>query len=154
MSSLSKTDEDYSDFSLHLGYVMGALGLFSAFTFTLICLIVAEVADPSVFQIQIILMFLSLLFYLSLYLLADSLAMDTHYCGKLPRLVGTYKFFEYALFVLFDMFGLVVPVLFLSWSLFTLAGICVIIYAVFSVMAVQFVIRPLIKFRKLQDLKE
>ena len=151
--SSSDTNDGYQDFSLHMGYVIGVIGLFCAFTFTLICLIIAEIADPSIFQIQVILLLLSLLFYVSLYLLADSLAMDLHYCGRLPPLVGSYKAWEYGVFVLFYMFGLVVPLIFLSWSLFTIAAICVVIYGIFSIMAIQFIVRPLLKFRKLQDLK-
>ncbi len=146
--TLMDSDGDYSDFSLHLGYVMGVLGLFSAFTFTLICLIIVEIADPSIFQIQAILLFLSILFYLSLYLLADTLAMDNYYCGKLPRWEGSFKAFEYSLFVLFNSFGLVVPLIFLSWSLFLLAGVTAIIFAVFSILGVKFILWPLLRFRR------
>jgi hypothetical protein len=145
------TTDDYSDFSLHLGYVMGVLGLFAAFTFTLICLIIAEISDPSIFQIQAILLFLSILFYLSLILLADTLAMDNYYCGKLPPLVGSYKIFEYALFILFDMFGLVVPLIFISWSLWLLAEITTIIFTISSILAIKFILIPLLKVRKSQS---
>lgn len=151
--SSSDSNEGYQDFSLHMGYVIGTIGLFSAFTFTVICLIIAEVADPNIFQIQIILLLLSLLFYVSLYLLADSLVMDLHYCGRLPPLVGSYKAFEYGVFILFYMFGLVVPLLFLTWSLFATAAVSFIMYGVFSVIAIQFILRPLLKFRKSADLR-
>ncbi len=147
----SDADDGYKDFSLHMGYVIGVIGLFCAFTFTLICLIVAEIANPSLLQIQVILSLLSLLFYLSLYLLADSLAMDLHYCGRLPPLIGSYRTFEYGVFILFYMFGLVVPLIFLSWSLFAVAMICVAMYMVFSGMAIHFILRPLLKFRKPRD---
>ncbi len=144
------SEGDYSDFSLHLGYVMGVLGLFSAFTFTLICLIIVEIADPSIFPIQALLLFLSILFYLSLFLLADTLAMDNRYCGKLPQWAGSFKVFEYSLFVLFDVFGLVVPLIFLSWSMFVLASVTIIIFVVFSVLAVKFIVLPLLRFRRAQ----
>ena len=152
---LSSRDSDvgYLDFSLHMGYVIGVIGLFCAFTFTLICLILAEIADPSIFQIQVILTLLSLLFYVSLYLLADSLALDLHYCGRLLPLVGSYKAFEYGVFVLFYMFGLVVPLIYFSWSQITIALIAATVYVVFSIMAMQFILRPLLKFRKQQKLK-
>lgn len=149
--SSSNNNEGYQDFSLHMGYVIGTIGLFSAFTFTVICLIVAEIADPSIFQIQVILVLLSLLFYVSLYLLADSLNMDLHYCGRLPPFVGSYRAFEYGVFILFYMFGLVVPLLFLTWSLFTIAIVSLVMYGVFSVIAIQFILRPLLKFRKATD---
>ena len=151
--SSSDSDDGYQDFSLHMGYVIGTIGLFSAFTFTVICLIVAEIADPSVFQIQVILLLLSLLFYVSLYLLADSLTMDLHYCGRLPPLVGSYKAFEYGVFILFYMFGLVVPLLFLTWSLFPIATVSLVMYGAFSVVANLFIVRPLLKFRKATGLR-
>ncbi len=150
---MSSSNSGYSDFSIHMGYVIAVIGLFCAFTFSLICLLLAEIADPSVFQVQVILSLLGLLFYASLYLLADSLAMDLHYCGRLPPLVGSYKTFEYGVFVLFYMFGLVVPLILFSWSLFAIALVAVLIYGVFSVMAMQFIIRPLLKFRRSQNLK-
>lgn len=149
----TKGDSDYVDFSRHLGCLMRVLGLFSAFTFTLICLIITQIADPSLFHVQVLLLFLSVLFYLSLYLLADTLNMDTNYCGNLPPLVGSYKAFEYALFVLFNLFALTVPMLFLSWHLYLLAVISSVVFVVFSVLSIKFIVLPLLKARKPQASK-
>lgn len=127
---------------------MGVLGLFSAFTFTLISLILAEIADASVFNMQVILFFLSMLFYLSLYLLGHTLAMNTYYVKKRPPFVGAYKVYEYGVFVLFELFGLVVPLIFIVWRLYLLAGVNCLAFAAFSIMGTKFILGPLLKAQK------
>ena len=124
---------------------MGVLGLFSAFTFTLIGLILAEVADASVFNIQVILFFLSMLFYLSLYLLAHTLAMNAYYVKKAPPFVGAYKVYVYGVPVLFELFGLVVPLIFIVWRLYLLAGVNCLAFAAFSIMGIKFILSPVLK---------
>jgi len=145
---LGADDEGYTDFIHHQGYAMGVLALFSAFTFTLMGLILAEVADASVFNIQVILFFLSMLFYLSLYLLGHTLAMNTYYVKKRPPFAGAYKVFEYGVFVLFELFGLVVPLIFIVWRLYLVAGVNCLAFAAFSIMAIKFILQPLLEAQK------
>lgn len=131
---------------------MEVLSLFSAFTFAAICLIITEIADPSGFYVQSSLLFLSILFYISLYLLGDSLTRSLAYCKK-RSMYSRHDFLsDVGVFVLFYLFGLVVAVIFLLWSLYVLFGISISVYAISSVAAAKLIILPFVQKRKLDKI--
>ncbi len=142
-------DEDYYGFIQHNGYVMGVLGAFSAFTFGTICLIITSIPDPSVFYIQSSLMFISALFYTSMYLLGDSLTRSLYYCRKRSVFDRHDVFYNAGIFVLFYLFGLIVALIFLVWNLYVISAICTVIYVISGIAASKFIISPLLAQRRL-----
>ncbi len=141
--------DDYSGFIFHNGYVLGALGAFAVFTFGAICHIITVIPDPSKLHIQLTLLFLSGLFYVSMYLLGDGLTRSLSLC----RIRSAYDrhdvMYNIGIFVLFYLFGLVVLLVFLVWNLPILSGICAITYVTTGIMGVRFIIIPLLKQRDL-----
>ncbi len=80
--------------------------------------------------------------------------MNTYYVKKRPPFDGVYKVFEYGMFALFELFGLVVPLIFVVWRLYLLAGVTCLAFAAFSIMATKFILGPLLKAQKPQNPKE
>ncbi len=143
------TCEDYSGWIQHNGYIMGVLGIFSAFTFAAICLIITGIPDPSVVYVQITLLYLSALFFVSLYLLGDSLTRSLSYCRRRSLFDRHDVMYNIGIFVLFYWFGLVVALIFLVWNLFVLFGVSIIMYIISGALASKFIIHPFLEKRKL-----
>ena len=144
-----KTNEDYSGFIDHNGYVMGVLGIFSAFTFGTICLVITRIPDPSAFHIQFGLAFIGALLYASLYLLGDCLTRSVHYCRKHSVYDRHDAMFNIGIFALFYLFGLIGALIFLVWNLFVLSAIYAIMFVVSGIAGAKFIVIPYLKERAL-----
>lgn len=143
--------DDYSGFIQHNGYVLGVLGAFAIFTFGTICLIITAIPDPSKLHIQFTLLFLSALFYASLYLLGDGLTRNLRLCRRRSLYDRHDVMYNIGVFALFYMFGLIVFLIFIVWNLYALSGICAIIYFTSGMAAARFIIKPLLQQRKLDS---
>lgn len=142
--------DDYSGFIQHNGYVIGVLSGFAAFTFGTVCLIITSIPDPGQLHVQFTMLFLSVLFYASMYLLGDGLTRNLSLCRKRSVYDSHDVVFNVGLFALFYMFGLMVFLIFLLWSLFVLSGICVILYIATGIAGARFIVKPLLQQRRLE----
>ncbi len=140
---------DYYGWIQHNGFVMGVLGTFGAFTFAAICLIITSIADPSAFYVQVILLFLTGIFFVSMYLLGDSLTRSLSYCRRRSLYDRHDVVYNVGIFVLFYWFGLVVTLVFLIWGLFVLFGISLMMYVASGVLGSKFIVRPFLEKRNL-----
>ncbi|MDD1776494.1 MAG: hypothetical protein LUP94_03965, partial [Candidatus Methanomethylicus sp.] len=101
--------------------------------------------DAKNVYVQTTLLFISALFYVSLYLLGDSLARSAAHCKKLPlhgRAVDPYRNFNFGLFAMFYALGLSVILIYFTWDLYLIAEISIAIYAITLVAGTRLVIRP------------
>lgn len=142
-------NDDYSGFIQHNGYVLGVLGAFAVFTFGAVCLIITVIPDPSKSHIQFTLLFLSVLFYISLYLLGDGLTRNLSLCRKRSVYDRHDVMYNIGVFTLFYLFGLNVVLIFLVWNLYVLSSISAITYVITGILGVRFVIQPLLQQRGL-----
>lgn len=153
MICLDKKD-DYSGFIQHNGYVIGVLSGFAAFTFGTICLIITSIPNPSQLNVQSTMLFLSILFYASMYLIGDGLTRNLSLCRKRSVYDNHDVVFNIGLFVLFYMFGLIVFLMFMLWDLFVLSGISVILYVATGIAGARFIVKPLLEQRRLDRTKK
>jgi len=108
--------------------IMSVLSLFAGFLFTSITLLVAWFPNRTEFASQVTILFMALIFYMSLYVLLDNLEMGFHYIDKIPPMTLKVRPFLWLL-VIFYLFGTATILLFLLYGLVVLSVVSGTIWA-------------------------
>jgi hypothetical protein len=106
----------------HNKTIAQVLSLFCGFLFTSITILLTSLKNPGEVTSQVTLLFLTIVFYLSLFVLVDNLEMPFHYIGKIPAMTLKIRPFFFLL-VIFYLFGAANVMMF---SLFNLASLTII----------------------------
>src|SRR5512143_2703074 len=94
----------YLEYFQHNTTIGGVLSLFCGFLFTSITILLTSLQNKEGVLAQATLLFLTLIFYLSLYVLLDNLEMAFHYIKNIPPLTLKVKPFFFLLLI-FYFFG-------------------------------------------------
>lgn len=110
----------YSDYFDHNRTIVGVLSLFSGFLFTSITILLNQLQNKNEMLPQATLLFLTILFYIALYVLLDNLEMGFHYIKDIPPMTMKVRPF-FNLLVIFYLFGAATVLMFLLFGLFYLS---------------------------------
>jgi hypothetical protein len=125
---LSADKNSYSDYFAHNGVIVGVLSLFCGFLFTSIAILLTSLQSRGTTLGQATILFITLVFYFSLYVLLDNLEMAFHYIEDIPPLTLRVRPF-FNLLLVFYLFGFSTVLMFLLFDLFNLALISGVIWS-------------------------
>lgn len=124
---MPKNEEPYSPYFEHNKTIAHVLSLFSGFIFTSITLLLTRLNNTEDTLAQATLLFLTVLFYVSLFVLIDNLEMPFHYIKNIPPMTLKVRPFFFLL-VIFYLFGASTVMMFLFYHLFYLSLISGLIW--------------------------
>lgn len=81
---MSEDKKNTADFLHHFGNLASTYALICGFTFTTITLLVTSFPDPSEIRVQLVLIFLTIVFDLFVYLITWNNTEEMQYCSYLP----------------------------------------------------------------------
>jgi len=133
---MANNKNPYSEYFDHNKTIAGVLSLFSGFLFTSITILLNWLQNKNELLAQATVLFLTLLFYISLYVLLDNLEMGFHYIKDIPPLTLKVRPF-FNLLLIFYLFGATTVLMFLLFDLFYLSlisGVTWVIIVILSLM--------------------
>lgn len=125
---MAKEESKYSDYFEHNSVIVQVLSLFCGFLFTSITILLTWLQNREEILAQSTILFLTLLFYVSLYVLLDNLEMRFHYIDDIPPLTLKIRPF-FNLLMIFYLFGTATIMMLLLFGLFYLSLISGVIWA-------------------------
>ena len=125
----------YSEYFEHNTTIGGVLSLFCGFLFTSITILLTSLQNKEGLFAQTTILFLTLIFYFSLFVLLDNLEMAFHYINNIPPLTLKVKPFFFLLLI-FYLFGTSTVLMFLLFNLHFLAVISGVIWLLFVVASI------------------
>jgi hypothetical protein len=141
---MSKDENPFSEYFDQNERIVVVLSLFCGFLFTSITLLLTTLQNRGGILGQTTILFLTLVFYFSLYALLDNLEMGFHYIKNIPLLTLKIRPFL-NLLVIFYLFGASTIFLFLLYDLFYLAVISGIIWATLVVLSINTTVKRFYK---------
>ncbi len=139
--------KSYSDYTQNLANVMNGMLFFAGFTFTVVAILLTSLPNPRSIQSQFTLLFLTAIFYLTVFLAIFFLIDVTHHIEKAPPLTRQRRIVNVLVFLTFLLIGLAFPLLFLLWDLTSLATISSLMWLLFAISILLFVFMPFQKWR-------
>ena len=100
----SRDKNSYSDYFAHNSVIVGVLSLFCGFLFNSIAILLNSLQSRGSMLGQGTILFITLVFYFSLYVLLDNLEMAFHYIDDIPSLALKVRPF-FNLLLVFYLFG-------------------------------------------------
>jgi Na+-transporting NADH:ubiquinone oxidoreductase subunit NqrC len=126
-AKVSAEKKSYSDYFGHNGVIVGVLSLFCGFIFTSITILLTALQNKQGLLAQSTILFLTLIFYFSLYVLLDNLEMAFHYIDDIPPLTLKVRPF-FNLLLIFYFFGTSTVLMFLLFDLWYLAAVSAVVW--------------------------
>ncbi len=131
---MSEDKKLYTEYFSHNSVIVQVLSLFCGFLFTSITILLTLLQDKGTLA-QATLLFLTLIFYFSLYTLLDNLEMAFHYIENIPPLtLKTRPFFN--LLMIFYLFGTSTVLMFVLFDLPYLAAISGVVWATIVILSI------------------
>ena len=119
---------------------MNGMLFFAGFTFTVVAILLTSLPNLKALQTQLTLLFLTAIFYLTVFIAFFVLIEVTFYV-EMPPLREHGGILNVLIFLTFLLIGLAFPVLFLLWDLTLLAAVSGLIWLVFGVSIFLFVFK-------------
>ena len=141
---MSDDKTSYSEYFSHNSTIVNVLSLFCGFIFTSITILLTVLQNKGGMLAQATILFLTLIFYFSLYVLLDNLEMAFHYIKDIPPLTLKVKPFFYLLLI-FYFFGTSTIFMFLLFDLIYLAVISAAVWIVVVIMSVNSTVKRFYK---------
>jgi hypothetical protein len=132
---MSKNEELSFSYFEHNKTIAQVLSLFCGFLFTSITILLSLFKNPEEVALQATLLFLAILFYLSLFVLIDNLEMPFHYIKNIPLLTLKIRPFFYLL-VIFYLFGAATVIMFSLFHLIYLSIISGVVWLVIVLISI------------------
>jgi len=127
---MPEPERDYSDYLHHLALMGSVYTLVCGFTFTTITLFVTTYPGITETRVQMVLLFLTMLFDLFVYLIIWCLTEDTMYCSYLPPMTRRQDIWSNLTIIGLVFWGLSIPAMFLVWRLDLLALVTTVIWLI------------------------
>ena len=137
---MSESGKSYPDYAQNLSNLMNGMFFFSGFTFTVVAILLTSLPNPKALQSQLTLLFLTTVFYLTLFLAFETLVEVTFHV-EMPPLKEHGGMVNALIFLTFLLIGLTFPLLFLVWNLTWLAAISGLIWLMFGISIFVFVFK-------------
>ncbi len=141
---VSDEKTSYSEYFSHNNTIVGVLSLFCGFLFTSITILLTALQNKGGMLAQITVLFLTFIFYFSLYVLLDNLEMAFHYIRDIPPLTLKVKPFFYLLLI-FYFFGTSTILMFLLFDLPNLAVISALVWIIVVIASITSTVRRFYK---------
>jgi len=141
---MPKNDDEYKSYFDHNKVIAQVLSLFSGFIFTSITLLLTRFNNTQDVFAQATLLFLTILFFITLFVLIDNLEMPFHYIKRIPTMTLKVRPFFFLL-VIFYLFGASTIMMFLLYHLFYLSVISGIIWFIIVVFSIWSTVRRFFK---------
>ena len=132
---MSEDKNPYTEYFGHNSVIVGVLSLFCGFLFTSLTILLTTLQDKAGTPAQVTLLFLTLIFYFSLYVLLDNLEMAFHYIENIPPLTLKIRPF-FNLLLIFYLFGTSTVLMFLLFGLEYLAAISAVLWAIIVILSI------------------
>ena len=126
---MTKEKSTYSEYFEHNSVIVQVLSLFCGFLFTSITILLTWLQNRSELFAQVTILFLTILFYVSLYVLLDNLEMRFHYIEDIPPMTLKVRPF-FNLLLIFYLFGTATVLMFLLFGLLYLSLVSGLIWTV------------------------
>jgi hypothetical protein len=139
-----ESGKSYPEYAQNLSNVMNGMLFFAGFTFTVVAILLTSLPNPQALQSQLTLLFLTAVFYLTLFIAFFFLVRVTFYV-EMPPLRRSSGLVNLLVFLAFLLIGLTFPLLFLLWDLTFLATISVLIWLIFGISIFLFVFKRKMK---------
>jgi hypothetical protein len=139
--------KSYSEYAQNLANVMNGMLFFAGFTFTVVAILLTSLPNPKTIQSEFTLLFLTAIFYLTVFLAIFFLIEVTRHIEKAPPLTRQRRIVNVLVFLTFLLIGLAFPLLFLLWDLTSLATISSLMWLLFAISILLFVFMPFQKWR-------
>jgi hypothetical protein len=133
---MAKDEESYSAYFDHNRTIVGVLSLFSGFLFTSITILLNWLQNRNELLAQATILFLTFLFYMSLYVLLDNLEMGFHYIKDIPPLTLKIRPF-FNLLLIFYLFGAATVLMFLLFDLFYLSLVSGVTWVIIVILSLK-----------------
>jgi hypothetical protein len=140
----------YSDYFDHNRTIVGVLSLFAGFLFTSITILLNQLQNKNEMLPQATLLFLTILFYIALYVLLDNLEMGFHYIRDIPPMTLKVRPF-FNLLVIFYLFGTATVLMFLLFGLFYLSLLSGVIWVFIILLSLLTTVRRFFQQAKTRD---
>jgi len=141
---VSDEETSYSEYFSHNSTIVNVLSLFCGFIFTSITILLTVLQNKGGTLAQATILFLTLIFYFSLYVLLDNLEMAFHYIKDIPPLTLKVKPFFYLLLI-FYFFGTSTIFMFLLFDLIYLAVISALVWMIIVITSVNSTVKRFYK---------
>jgi Na+-transporting NADH:ubiquinone oxidoreductase subunit NqrC len=141
---VSAEKKSYSDYFEHNGVIVGVLSLFCGFIFTSITILLTALQNKQGLLVQSTILFLTLIFYFSLYVLLDNLEMAFHYIDDIPPLTLKVRPF-FNLLLIFYFFGTSTVLIFLLFDLWYLAAVSAVVWVGVVAASINFTVKRFYK---------
>ena len=141
---MSDEETSYSEYFSHNSTIVNVLSLFCGFIFTSITILLTVLQNKGGTLAQATILFLTLIFYFSLYVLLDNLEMAFHYIKDIPPLTLKVKPFFYLLLI-FYFFGTSTIFMFLLFDLIYLAVISALVWMIIVITSVNSTVKRFYK---------
>jgi hypothetical protein len=147
---LADNENTYSDYFEHNRTIASVLSLFAGFLFTAVTILLSVLQNKTEILPQITILFITFLFYLTLFALLDNLEMGFHYIKEIPPMTLKVRPF-FNLLVIFYLFGVSTALMFLLFDLFNLSLISGVIWAIVVVLSLATTVRRFIRQAKARE---
>ncbi len=144
LEKMSEKKASYSEYFGHNGVIVGVLSLFCGFLFTSITILLTSLQNKEGTLFQATILFLTLIFYFSLYVLLDNLEMAFHYINDIPPLTLKVRPF-FNLLLIFYFFGTSTILMFLLFNLSYLATISSVIWIIVVIASINSTVKRFYK---------
>jgi len=136
--------QKYEEYLSHNKVIVEVLSLICGFLFTSITIILTFVQDGNGILVQATILFLTLIFYFSLYVLLDNLEMVFHYIEEIPPMTLKVRPF-FNLMLIIYLFGSSTVLMFLLFKFLYLAIVCAAIWLIFILISINLTARRFYK---------
>jgi hypothetical protein len=140
--------KDYTNYIMFLSNGVNVASLFAAFTFTVITLLMTQLPDPSLPFAQVILLFLAFIFDFLIFIIGWSTWLVLYFSMWVPPMTRPARAGTVAAHILYQLFSIVVILMFLLWDLEWLALAAFLMWCIFLGLTYVFIYRPLTRFRE------
>ena len=140
---MADKDNSYREYFDHNKTIASVLSLFAGFLFTSMSILLNGLPNKTELLPQACILFLAVLFYLTLYALLDNLEMGFHYIENIPPLTMKVKPF-FNVLLIFYLFGTATVLIFLLFGLFNLSLISGIIWILIVILSLNTTVKRFI----------
>ena len=119
---------------------MNGMFFFAGFTFTVVAILLTSLPNPKALQSQLTLLFLTAIFYLTVFI-AFFLLIEVTFYVEMPPLREHGGMLNALIFLTFLLIGLTFPLLFLLWDLTLLAAVSGLIWLLFGISIFLFIFK-------------
>jgi len=132
--ALPENEKDYSDYHQIRANTINILVLLSGFTFTAITILLSQYSALSSLTTQLVLFFLTSLFFMFMFLLAWFSINQWKYVRNLPPVTREIAVFNRLVWLSYFLLQLAVVLMFLIWNLVYLSLASGILLAIFIIL--------------------